>query len=293
MKSILILILKIVLLVAAIYLKYVWRFVPDTQIVFLHNVYESSLGLAVILLFLNISFTGVKWLYQRQQKEKRAGKPDNVIIGLRNIFIIFSALSVIISIFGFFGIDVKTLFTTLSIVAAAIAIITKDFIIDLIVGIYMGFSRDYEIGDYVRIGSVRGKLIEIGLFKVKVLNDDDDVVFFSNAKVYASEVVNYTQRDIRLMSVDFEIDILRIKSIEGLERDLIRSLTGFREYIEPNSYALKIVDVKKDSLDLKFQYRLRELDQDMHKSIRRKTIRQVFSSITRRDDEHSASGMTE
>lgn len=286
MKKYLILLLKVILLVAVIYVKYFWRWVPHTPVVFVHNVYDSASGLLIILLFLNICFTGVKWLYQRQQRDKNAGKTDNVIVGLRNIFIIFSAVSVVISVFGFFGIDIKTLFTTLSIVAAAIAIVTKDFIIDLIVGIYMGFSRDYEIGDYVRIGDVRGKLIEIGLFKVKILNDDDDVVFFSNAKVYASEVVNYTQRDIRLMSVDFEIDIQRIKSIEGLERDLIQSLHGFAEYIQPSSYALKIVDVKKDSLDLKFQYRLRELDQDMHKSIRRKTVRQVFSSITRRDDEH-------
>lgn len=285
MKGILILLLKIALLAFAIGLKYVWNFHLDIQLPFLRNVYSSTLGMTIILLFLNISYTGVKWLYQRQQKDSRGGKPDNVIVGLRNIFIIFSAISVFVSIFGFFGIDVKTLFTTLSIVAAAIAVVTKDFIIDLIVGIYMGFSKDYEIGDYVRIGVVRGKLIEIGLFKVKILNDDDDVVFFSNAKVYASEVVNYTQRDIRLMSVDFEIDIQRIRSIEGLEQDLVHSLAGFREYIEPNSYALKIVDVKKDSLDLKFQYRLRELDQDMHKSIRRKTVRQVFSSITRRDDD--------
>jgi small-conductance mechanosensitive channel len=286
MKDLLILLLKIALLAFAIALKYVWYDLVDIRLPFLRNVYSSTLGMSIILLFLNISYTGVKWLYQRQQKDPRGGKPDNVIVGLRNIFIIFSAISVFVSIFGFFGIDVKTLFTTLSIVAAAIAVVTKDFIIDLIVGIYMGFSKDYEIGDYVRIGVVRGKLIEIGLFKVKILNDDDDVVFFSNAKVYSSEVVNYTQRDIRLMSVDFEIDIQRIRSIEGLEQDLVHSLAGFREYIEPNSYALKIVDVKKDSLDLKFQYRLRELDQDMHKSIRRKTVRQVFSSITRREDEH-------
>jgi MscS family membrane protein len=284
MRNFLSLTLKSALLVTAIWLKYVLHYLPDTKIVFLQNVYSSSLGLVIILLFLNIIFEVVKWLYRRQQKDRKGSKTDNVIVGLRNIFIIFSALSVVVSIFGFFGIDVKTLFTTLSIVAAAIAIVTKDFIIDLIVGIYMGFSKDYEIGDYVRIGTVRGKLIEIGLFKVKILNDDDDVVFFSNARVYVAEVVNYTQRDIRLMSVDFEIDILRIQSIEELERDLIFSLAGFREYIEPNSYALKIVEVKKDCLDLKFQYRLLELDQDMHKSIRRKTVRQVFSSITRREN---------
>jgi len=166
-----------------------------------------------------------------------------------------------------------------------VALITRDFLVDLMVGIYLGFSRDYEIGDYVKIGEKRGKIMEIGLFKLKLLNDDDDVVLFSNAKVYASEVINYTRRDIRMMSIDFEIDITRISSIDQLERELVNSLTGFRDYIEAGSYSLKIVEVKRDHLDLKFQYRLRELDADMHKSIRRKTVRQVFSSITKREKE--------
>lgn len=290
MREVSYLLLKVLLLAGVIYLKYFGHYEPNFRIPFVRNVYYSSLGMAMILLILNLSYTAVRWLYQRQNRWNKDAKNDNVIIGLRNIFIIFSALSVVISVFGFFGIDVKTLFATLSIVAAAIAVVTRDFIVDLIVGIYMGFSKDYELGDYVKIGDVRGKLIEIGLFKIKVLNDDDDVVLFSNARVYSSEVINYTQRDIRLMSVDFEIDISRISSIEGLERDLVRSLAGFRDYIEPESYALKIVDVRKDSMDLKFQYRLKELDSDMHKSIRRKTVRQVFSSVTRREYESGLGG---
>jgi MscS family membrane protein len=286
MREVFIFITKILLLGGSIYLNNFLQVRPTLK--FLQNVVESSLGLATSLLILNLTYTIIRWIYIRRREDKSGN--DNVIIGVRNIFIIFSAVAVVIAMFGFFGIDLRTLLSTLSIVAAAIALITKEFIIDLMVGIYMGFSSDYEIGDYVKIGETRGKILEIGLFKLKLVNDDDDVVLFSNARVYAAEVINYTQRDIRLMSIDFEIDISRISSIDQLERELVHSLLGFREYIEPGSYALKIVEVKKDCLDLKFQYHLKELGTDMHKSIRRKTVRQVFSSITRRDNEKGAAG---
>lgn len=282
MRELLIFLLKILLLAGSIFLK---NFIQiDHEIDFVENVFHSGLGLATILLILNLTYTVIRWIYTRQNPTKDKSK-DNVIVGLRNIFIILSAMATVVGVFGFFGIDFRTLLSTLSIVAAAIALITKDFIVDLIVGIYLGFSRDYEIGDYVKIGEIRGKIMEVGLFKLKMLNDDDDVVLFSNAKVYQAEVINYTRRDIRLMSIDFEIDINRISSIDQLERELVHSLTGFRDYIEAGSYSLKIGEVKRDHLDLKFQYRLKELDTDMHKSIRRKTVRQVFSSITKNDRE--------
>lgn len=282
MRESLLFLAKIALLAGSIFLK---NFVNVThEVKLIENIFHSGLGLISILLILNLTYTVIKWVYQRQNPRKDS-RTDNVIVGLRNIFIILSAMATVVGGFGFFGIDFKTLLSTLSIVAAAIALITRDFIVDLIVGIYLGFSRDYEIGDYIKIGETRGKIMEIGLFKLKLLNDDDDVVLFSNARVYSSEVINYTRRDIRLMSIDFEIDINRISSIDQLERELVHSLSGFREYIEAGSYSLKIGDVKKDCLDLKFQYRLKELDPDMHKSIRRKTVRQVFSSITKRDSE--------
>ena len=117
-----------------------------------------------------------------------------------NIYRILFSLGLITTVFGFFGIDVRTLLTSLSIVAAAFAIISKEFINDLIIGIYNSFSRDFEIEDYVKIDGQKGKILGIGLLKLRLLNDDDVVVFMPNSKVYASEIVNYTKRDIRLMS---------------------------------------------------------------------------------------------
>jgi MscS family membrane protein len=168
----------------------------------------------------------------------------------------------IIALFGFFGIDIRTLLTSLSIVAAAFAIISKEFINDLIIGVYNSFAKDFEIDDYVKIDGQKGKILEIGLLKLKLLNDDDVVVFVPNSKVYSNEIVNYTQRDIRLMSVDFQMDIRYVKSIELLEAELKNPLRFSQSSSVGNSYNLKIVEMKKDYIDFKFQYSLIQMDRE-------------------------------
>ncbi len=276
MKSRIFLLLKVVLLGLAIYTRYFTQWIPPG---IPRNIYVTSIRLLMILLVFSITFGVIRLVY-RSRNRVAALINDNFIIGLRNIFMVASGFAVLISFFGIFGIDFKTLFTTLSIVAAAIAIITKEFVTDLIVGIYLGFSQDIEIDDYVRLADQKGKIVEIGLLKLKLLDDNDDVLIFPNSKVYSNEIINYTKRDINLMSIDFQIDINRVTTIEDLEENLVHSLDSVAEYIIQDSFNLKIIKVKKDCLDVKFQYKLINLDREMHRRVRKKTVRQALSYIT-------------
>jgi len=219
------------------------------------------------------------WAYSRKHKQSHRVK-NNFQFGINNIAKFIFGLGIIITIFGFFGIDFKSLVTSLSIIAAAIAIISKEYINDFIVGLYFSFSKDIEINDYIQLENIKGKVIEIQMLKIKILNDDDDLIIIPNSKAYNTEIINYTKRDIRSLSIDFQIDINTIKSIEHLEEELIASLQNFSEYLEPNSFNLKIVEMKKDAIDLKFQYTLKHLDRELQKRIRKKTIRQIFNSIS-------------
>ncbi len=261
----------------AVYCRYFLAYVPDTPVE--RNVVYTSLRLVMVLLVLNLVYEAVRFIYRSRNRISDL-LPDSFSVGLRNVFILVSGAAVGATVFGYFGIDFKTLFTTLSFVAAAIAIVTKDFINDMLIGIYLGFSRDYDIHDYVKIGTEKGKILEIGLLKIKLLNDDDDILIIPNSRFHSLEITNYTKRDISLMSIDFQISVSKIKGIDELENELIQSLQSYLEFIHPESFLLKIVEVKKDHLDFKFQYRLKNLDREMQRLIRRKTVRQVLSYIT-------------
>ncbi|GGH01270.1 hypothetical protein GCM10011416_19960 [Polaribacter pacificus] len=266
------------LLIAILYLK----FFNETSYGFIRRYYELQSLIAFVIFYLSVGFIAhlAKYLYSKKNKIA-FNKKNNVHFGIENIanFTIgIAAIVVVISLFS--GVNPKDLITSLTIVAAAIAILTKEYIVDFFSGIYLSFSNTFEIGDYVKIDNLKGKIVEISMLKVKVLNDDDDIVIVPNSKVHNNEIINYTKKDARFMTVDFQIALKYIDNIEQLEKEIISSLESFSQYIEPKTYNLKVVEMKVDYLDLKFQYTLKLVDMDMQRKIRKKTIREVFNFIS-------------
>lgn len=239
--------------------------------------------LAFIIFYFVITFaaTASKYFYNKTHHIP-SGKKNNVHFGIENIANVILSVGFFLLILSMFGVKPLELITSLTIVAAAFAILTKEFIVDFLSGIYLSFSNTFEINDYVKIDHQKGKIAEISMLKVKLLNDDDDLVIMPNAKVHTSEIVNYTKSDVRLMTIDFQIGLKNISNIEQLESEIIKSLESFSSFIEPESYLLKVVEVKMDYLELKFQYRLITSNMDLVKKIRKRTIRQVFSFIASR-----------
>ncbi len=239
---------------------------------------NAIIGFVIFVVGVNLTIVLLSFFY-RKRKKLSANETDNVILGLQNVFYILLAGAIIITLLAFFGIDLVTLFTSLSIVAAAIAIVTKDYLNEIISGIIITFSRDIAIGDYVKIGEQTGSIIDLNLSKVAMSNDDEDIIFIPNHKVFMSEIINYTKRQIKKVNIPFEVDIKFLKTIEELEHNLIQSVEDYHEFIEKDSFNLRIAEIKKDQLVLKFQYTLYEINRDLEREIRRKTVRRVVNFV--------------
>jgi len=278
MKYYLILLLKITLLVLLFAIKMKW----ESQIIHwakpLGDVAIAILDFLIFAFAANLIIILLSSFY-RKRKKLQPGAVDNVILGLENIYYILLTGAVMMAILGFWGIDYAQLFTSLSIVAAAIAIISKDFIAEIISGIIISFSKEVTIGDYLKIGEYKGKITDINFTKISLLNDDDDVIFIPNSTVFSSEIINYTKKSIRKVNIEFEVNIQHVKTIEELETDLIETLKDYHKHIEKDSFNLRTVNINKNSLQLKFQYVLHRIDRELEREIRRKTVRRVVNYI--------------
>ncbi|KUO67185.1 MAG: hypothetical protein APF83_13800 [Lutibacter sp. BRH_c52] len=277
MKKYWIVIINAVLLFGVIYLK----FFNSVTSEIIADYYQLQSVLAFVIFYIAINFfsNAAKYFYSKKNNIP-VNKKNNVHFGIENIANFTIGAGLFIMFLSIFGINPSELITSLTIVAAAFAILTKEYIVDFLSGVYLSFSNTFEINDFVKIDHQKGKIVEIGMMKVKILNDDDDIVIIPNSKVYYSEIINYTKRDVRLMTVDFQIALKYIDSIEQLEKEIILSLESFSAYIEPKSYNLKVVEMKMDYLEVKFQYTLILVDMDLQRKIRKKTIREVFNFIS-------------
>lgn len=245
-----------------------------------YPILKSSINFLILLVGINIVTAFLLMVY-RIRKKLAYKYTDNVIVGVNNIYYIIVTIGVIIMLLGFWGIDVSKLLTSLSIVAAALAIISKEFVASIISGIIISFSNDINIDDYVKIGINKGKILDITLTKTIMLNEDDDIIFIPNDKVYLSEIINYTRRDIKKVSIDFELDLIYLDSLNSLESALKENLKEYSHLIESNTLSLKIVDIHKDYLLFKFQFKLKEINRETEKLIRKKTVRIIVDIINK------------
>lgn len=220
----------------------------------------------------------LKFFYRRRVGLNRR-QHDNITLGLNNIYLILVITGSIISLAAYFGFNPKELFTSLSIVAAAVAIISKDYIVDIISGMFIAFSKEVVLDDYIKIGDHTGRIIHIGINKTGLLNQDDDLIYIPNHRFIMLEIINYSKSPVRKSIVDFEIQYKNLTTLEALERALIQALNEFHPYLEPDSFKLKVIHIYKDYLQLKFQYNLIVTDSTTEKAIRRGTIRRIVDFI--------------
>jgi len=242
---------------------------------------RTILSLLILLISIRtiIEITIVSTIVGKEMNKNRTR--DNILVGLKNLYTIIVVLSVFLVILSLMGLDLKQVFTSLSIVAAAIAIVTKEFIAEIIIGIINGFSSKIEIDDIVEYNDQKGKIVELGLQKITLLTEDDEVLYVANSKFYNADIVNYTKRNIRSMSVDFQMDINKIRSVEELEKKLILACQPMEHYLVPDSYNLKLLKVSKDVIDFKFQYVLKEVRKEIHRQVRRIVLRTVANIVTK------------
>lgn len=237
-------------------------------------------GIGIFLILLDFVQFSVVWFYRRRNKIRGE---NNFTVGIGQIYSIVLVIGLTLGLLSLFRIDVRAVLTSLSIIFAGLVLLTKDYIANVINGMIITFSGELSIGDNVRIGQHRGKIVDITLQNIHLVNDDDDVIYIPNNVVMLTDIVNYTKREIKRTSIDFEIDLKYLVTVEELEQNLIETLKPFQDLIKENSYYLRVAEVNRGSVTMKFQYILKEPNKELERAIRRKTVRRLVELISGRE----------
>lgn len=238
----------------------------------LHTVYRVSVAFCIVECIRLIIIFG----YKPQGGAKR----DNFTTGIGHLAKVFYGLLLVILILSLFSISVKEAATSLSLIAAAVVLMTKDYISNLINGMYLTFTKVINIGDNVELADNKGKILDITLTNVHLLNDDDDIIYIPNNKVFSNEIINYTRRQLKKSSVEFEINVSYAPKTEHLEKQLIDSLEEYSQVVQPFTQNLKVQSIKHEYISYKFQYVLNDpLNKEHDKKVKKHIVRYIVSTI--------------
>lgn len=188
-----------------------------------------------------------------QQREETKVQP-NFVIGIDQIATLLNMLAVLISLMLAFGIRPLEFLTSITIVAAAIALLTKEYITNIVNGLIMMFSDQLEIGDKIQVGRHTGFIRDITLINLVLKNDTGEIILIPNTMALAVDVVNFSKNNTHQVIFDAEISSRNEIHLNQLEENLERVLEGFPEIVIKEGAQLHVLERKADTILIRFQF---------------------------------------
>ena len=152
------------LIISILYLFYFYK--DYDYVININPKLKSTIIFIIFYLSVNLVSNIVKYFYSKAHNIPE-NKKNNVHFGIENIAKVTISVGLFFLMLSLLGVNPIELVTSLTIVAAAFAILTKEYIADFISGIYLSFSNTFEINDFVKIDDQKGKIVEITMMKIK------------------------------------------------------------------------------------------------------------------------------
>jgi len=152
--------------------------------------------------------------------------------------IFIAGLLLALGVMGFTGIA-ASLLATGGVVAIVLGFAFREIGENLFAGIFLAFSRPFEIGDLVKTGDLTGTVRAIDIRSVHIRTFDACDVFVPSSQIFRQELFNYTRDGLRRPS--FTIGVAYHDQPEHVLALLERTLRATPDIIaDPQAY----VDIK-------------------------------------------------
>lgn len=195
---------------------------------------DAALSFGVAHLVIDLIRLVVIYLYHRRIPTRRRVK-NNFSLGVTQIAALLTVFALCLSVLYALHIDLKDAFTSLSIVAAGIAIVSKDYVANVVNGFILMFGNQISIDDYIKIGGTKGTITDITLLNIHLVTDAGELVYIPNTVVLGVEVLNHTKRLERKAYLDLEVPIELVGRFADLEARLQAHLVPYQgQLLEPS-----------------------------------------------------------
>ena len=208
----------------------------------------------------------------------------NFVLGISRLTAVLNAIMFSIALMLALGIKPLEFLTSLTFVAMAIAITFREYITNMISGLFIMFSEDFSVGDRVIIGEVKGRIIDITFASLIIQNEDEDLITVPNNLVFITPVTNLSAHPSRFFSVRFELPLETTLSVENLEERIRDTMRNHPQLTGEDSMDLKVMDVGKDFVKYQIDLHATSNSSKLHRSL----MDEVYRAVLKFKKEHDA-----
>jgi small-conductance mechanosensitive channel len=124
------------------------------------------------------------------------------------------------------GVAVQSILTVGGVGGVATALAARDVLGNMLSGFSLQFSKPFIAGDYIKAGSIEGKVIEIGLTSTSLINPEKLPVIVPNSLFSSQMIVNRSRASWRASVTKIPIrieDIEKVPSVSEAIKEMVRS----------------------------------------------------------------------
>lgn len=238
---------------------------------FLRSLYSFLIPSIVLSMFRFL----VIMLYNARNSKKR--ERGNFVLGINRLTAVLNTIFFVIAIMTAFGINPKEFITSMTIVAMAIAVIFRDYITNMISGLIVMFSEQLSVGDRIKVGEHKGRIIDITFANLVLQDEEDDIVMVPNNMVFTSTFMNLSAHQSSLFTVRFELPLEVSLHFEELEEHLKLSLVTHPNLkIKDDEFKIKVMEIGKDMVRYKLDLHAVTNSNRMHRDIENEILREII-----------------
>ena len=203
-------------------------------------------------------------------------KQSSVVLAINRIATLLKRGALVVAGFLLFDLKWDDFFSTFSLVAVATVLVTKDYIANTINGLVNMMSDRLSLGDRVQINGHEGKIVNITLSNVYLVDNEDHLITIPNNTVFAADVTNYGKQRAGRVAVPFELK--REDGLGDWEDRLREAMRPYEQWIKADSYELVVREITTDKIVCAFTFTLQRPNYDRAEKLSghlRRTIAQV------------------
>lgn len=200
----------------------------------------------------------------------------NFVLGINRLTAILNTVFMVIAIMIAFGIKPIEFLTSLTIVAMAIAVIFRDYITNMISGLFIMFSEQLSVGDRIKVGDHKGRIVDVTFAHIELQNEEDDIVMIPNNLVFTNSLVNLSAHRSNLFYVRFELPLSMATNLTDLEAQVLAVIVNHPS-LDPNAELnLQVIEIGKDFVRYKIELYATSSSNSLHKQVENEILKQIL-----------------
>jgi len=161
-----------------------------------------------------------KWLSRKLAKLsdsilKKSKVDETLRVFLSKVIYVLLLILVIIVALGTLGFQTTSFVAVIGAATLAVGLALQSNLSNFGAGVMILLLRPFKLGDVVEAGGTTGIVEDIGIFHLKLKTFDNRVVIVPNSNVIGSNIVNYSEKEIRrvdlVIGVGYEDDLKKVK----------------------------------------------------------------------------------